>query len=195
MVPAAYTSRTCRICGHESADNRRTQALFSCVACGHTENADVHAAKNILAAGHAVWARERQGAPGPAACGGRSDDRAAQAAWAQPRRSRNPPKRRSRQLDQNHGKRLNFKRSTAGWALSYTLPGHPGRLGRFASVYTINTQLPVLWSVPISCDASSSIARARISCARSRCSSSLNSNRKLVPLDTMRQTVMGPLPN
>lgn len=24
-------------------------------ACGHTENADVHAAKNILAAGHAVW--------------------------------------------------------------------------------------------------------------------------------------------
>jgi putative transposase len=70
LVPAAYTSRTCRICGHESADNRRTQALFSCVACGYTENADVHAAKNILAAGHAVWARERQGAPGPAACGG-----------------------------------------------------------------------------------------------------------------------------
>lgn len=70
LVPAAYTSRTCRICGHECADNRRTQALFSCVACGHTEHADVHAAKNILAAGHAVWARERLGACEPAACGG-----------------------------------------------------------------------------------------------------------------------------
>jgi putative transposase len=70
LVPTAYTSRTCRICGHESADNRRTQALFSCVACGHTEHADVHAAKNILAAGHAVWARQRLGAPEPAACGG-----------------------------------------------------------------------------------------------------------------------------
>jgi putative transposase len=57
LVNPAYTSRTCRICRHESAENRKTQSVFSCVACGHTENADVHAAKNILAAGHAVWAR------------------------------------------------------------------------------------------------------------------------------------------
>ena len=58
MVNPAYTSRTCRICGHESAENRTTQSVFACVACGHTENADVHAAKNILAAGHAVWLSE-----------------------------------------------------------------------------------------------------------------------------------------
>ena len=55
LVNPAYTSRTCRICAHESAENRKTQSVFACVACGHTENADVHAAKNILAAGHAVW--------------------------------------------------------------------------------------------------------------------------------------------
>lgn len=68
LVHPAYTSRTCRICGHESAENRQSQAAFSCVACGHTENADVHAAKNILAAGHAVWlAGETQQA---VACGG-----------------------------------------------------------------------------------------------------------------------------
>lgn len=67
-VAPAYTSRTCRMCGHESADNRKTQSVFACVACGHTEHADVHAAKNILAAGHAVWARGAS--PGPAACGG-----------------------------------------------------------------------------------------------------------------------------
>jgi len=69
LVNPAYTSRTCRICGHESAENRRSQALFACVACGHTENADVHAAKNILAAGHAVWLSESKGSSADA-CGG-----------------------------------------------------------------------------------------------------------------------------
>jgi putative transposase len=66
FVNPAYSSRRCRICGHEGAENRKTQSLFCCVACGHMENADLHAAKNILAAGHAVWARERAS---PAACG------------------------------------------------------------------------------------------------------------------------------
>ena len=66
LVNPAYTSRTCRCCGHEAAENRKTQSVFSCVACGHTENADVHAAKNILAAGHAVWAKETS----TVACGG-----------------------------------------------------------------------------------------------------------------------------
>jgi putative transposase len=66
LVNPAYTSRTCRACGHEAAENRKTQAVFSCVACGHTEHADVHAAKNILAAGHAVWLSQGSAA----ACGG-----------------------------------------------------------------------------------------------------------------------------
>jgi len=71
LVDPAYTSRTCRMCGHESRENRKSQALFVCVACAHTENADVHAARNILAAGHAVWAEERgRRAMPPAACGG-----------------------------------------------------------------------------------------------------------------------------
>ncbi|OUM01199.1 RNA-guided endonuclease InsQ/TnpB family protein [Variovorax sp. JS1663] len=65
-VNPAYTSRTCRICGHESADNRKTQSVFACVACGHTEHADINAARNILAAGHAVWASTLK----PDACGG-----------------------------------------------------------------------------------------------------------------------------
>ena len=65
-VNPAYTSRTCRVCGHEAAENRKSQALFACVACGHTEHADLNAAKNVLAAGHAVWASTTK----PAACGG-----------------------------------------------------------------------------------------------------------------------------
>ena len=68
LVNPAYTSRTCRMCGHESSENRKTQSVFACVACGHQENADVHAAKNILAAGHAVWLAEQ--ARRAAACAG-----------------------------------------------------------------------------------------------------------------------------
>jgi putative transposase len=62
-VPPAYTSRTCRICHYESAENRKTQSLFRCVRCGHEEHADIHAAKIILAAGHAVWAKRHGASP------------------------------------------------------------------------------------------------------------------------------------
>lgn len=55
-VPARNTSRRCPVCGYTTADNRTNQARFHCVLCGHTANADVNAACNILAAGHAVLA-------------------------------------------------------------------------------------------------------------------------------------------
>jgi putative transposase len=47
-VPAAYTSQTCSACGCTNAANRRTQASFACVDCGHAANADTNAAINIL---------------------------------------------------------------------------------------------------------------------------------------------------
>jgi putative transposase len=55
-VPARNTSRTCSCCGHVAAENRIAQTKFECVSCSHHENADVNAARNILAAGHAVLA-------------------------------------------------------------------------------------------------------------------------------------------
>lgn len=55
-VPAAYTSQRCSVCQYKSPDNRKTQAVFCCVSCGHQDHADTNAAKNILAAGHAVLA-------------------------------------------------------------------------------------------------------------------------------------------
>jgi putative transposase len=58
-VNPAFTSQRCAACGHTDKGNRTTQSSFICLACGHADNADVNAAKNILAAGHAVWA-ERQ---------------------------------------------------------------------------------------------------------------------------------------
>jgi len=61
-VNPAYTSQTCSACGHTEAGNRTSQERFRCVACGHTENADINAAKNILAAGLAVRAEESSSA-------------------------------------------------------------------------------------------------------------------------------------
>jgi len=55
-VPAHYTSQRCSCCGTVSKDNRTTQARFACVSCGYEVNADLNAAKNILAAGYAVLA-------------------------------------------------------------------------------------------------------------------------------------------
>ena len=56
-INPAYTSMRCSECGHTSAENRKNQAVFCCKACDYTDNADLNAAKNILAAGHAVSGR------------------------------------------------------------------------------------------------------------------------------------------
>jgi putative transposase len=55
-VPPQNTSRTCPCCGHTSADNRKTQALFACVRCGHTANADRVGAINVLERGQRLLA-------------------------------------------------------------------------------------------------------------------------------------------
>lgn len=47
-VDPRYTSQRCHACGHTGKENRVNQATFKCVKCGHTANADVNAAKNIL---------------------------------------------------------------------------------------------------------------------------------------------------
>lgn len=51
LIDPHYTSQTCSSCGHVDKDNRKTQAKFVCLKCGHSENADVNAAKNILGLG------------------------------------------------------------------------------------------------------------------------------------------------
>jgi putative transposase len=50
-VNPAFTSQRCSGCGHTEAGNRQSQARFHCLKCGHLENADKNAAKNILAVG------------------------------------------------------------------------------------------------------------------------------------------------
>ena len=56
-VQAAYTSQQCNACGHTEKDNRKTQKVFKCVACGHKINADYNASANILASGIGAAAR------------------------------------------------------------------------------------------------------------------------------------------
>jgi len=48
-VPAAFSSLECRQCGHSAKENRKSQAEFQCVNCGHADHADLQAANTILA--------------------------------------------------------------------------------------------------------------------------------------------------
>jgi transposase len=64
-VKAAFTSQRCSACGHIAGESRKSQALFACVACNFTLNADVNAARNI-AVGHTVTARGGLRNAGPA---------------------------------------------------------------------------------------------------------------------------------
>jgi putative transposase len=87
-VPPANTSRECPVCGHISAYNRKSQSVFLCVACGHTENADLVAAKNIRGRGLKLpkgqdigrIVCEVNGAVRPSAAGTRRSEQAADAA-------------------------------------------------------------------------------------------------------------------
>jgi putative transposase len=49
-IHPAYTSQMCSECGMIDARSRKGER-FCCVACGHTADADVNAARNILARG------------------------------------------------------------------------------------------------------------------------------------------------
>ena len=46
-VQASYTSKMCPICGCIEDENRPNQEIFECIECGHKDNADFNAAKNI----------------------------------------------------------------------------------------------------------------------------------------------------
>jgi putative transposase len=70
-VPPHYTSQTCPNCGHVSADNRKTQAVFRCVRCCYGNHADLVGAINILRAGQARRACQASGAVMPPATGTR----------------------------------------------------------------------------------------------------------------------------
>jgi putative transposase len=65
-INPAYTSLTCSACGTTDREARESQAVFRCRSCGHTEHADVNAARNIAAGGRPVPARGGSGLPGPA---------------------------------------------------------------------------------------------------------------------------------
>jgi transposase len=55
-VDPRFTSQQCHVCGHTAPANRDSQAVFRCQQCGHSDHADVNAARNILARGLATTA-------------------------------------------------------------------------------------------------------------------------------------------
>lgn len=62
-VKPAHTSQTCAVCGAIDKGSRKSQAVFQCVHCGHTANADTNAARNILKAGAQPAPRMAAGPP------------------------------------------------------------------------------------------------------------------------------------
>ena len=58
LIPVSpqYTSQCCPACGHTAKENRTTQALFACVQCGYSNNADMVGAMNVLQRGRALSA-------------------------------------------------------------------------------------------------------------------------------------------
>lgn len=46
-VSPKYTSQRCNKCGYISKESRKTQDKFECVNCGHKDNADRNAARNL----------------------------------------------------------------------------------------------------------------------------------------------------
>ena len=75
MVPPKNTSRCCARCGHTAKGNRKSQAVFRCLECGLTCNADANASENVrtatmtrlLAKLARAEARRGRGQPLPAA--------------------------------------------------------------------------------------------------------------------------------
>lgn len=46
-VPAKHTSQKCNLCKHVHKGNRLSQAVFTCLSCGHVNNADDNASANM----------------------------------------------------------------------------------------------------------------------------------------------------
>lgn len=50
-----YSSQECSDCGYTDKKNRKSQAVFSCLKCGHTQNADLNAANVLIKRGMRAW--------------------------------------------------------------------------------------------------------------------------------------------
>lgn len=92
-VPPAHTSQQCAACGHVAAENRPTQARFACLACGHTDHADVNAARNILRRAKDMLAAvaEPSAAGQPPCTAGHAGHHACGASARNTEQSRRPP--------------------------------------------------------------------------------------------------------
>ncbi|WP_054586101.1 RNA-guided endonuclease InsQ/TnpB family protein [Mycobacterium intracellulare] len=58
-VPAPYTSQRCHRCGHTARENRESQAVFRCLSCAWTGNADTNAAMNVREEALTRWAAKQ----------------------------------------------------------------------------------------------------------------------------------------
>jgi len=55
-----YSSQECSECEYTDKGNRKSQAVFLCQACGHSQNADVNAALVLIKRGFKAWELQEQ---------------------------------------------------------------------------------------------------------------------------------------
>jgi putative transposase len=85
-----YSSQECAKCGHTHPNNRQSQESFCCIVCGHSENADVNAARVIKKRGlFKIRELYTRGTRGSARRGNRQTIQFKKRAGSQARRSEN----------------------------------------------------------------------------------------------------------
>ena len=67
-VDPRNTSRTCSACGHCEKANRKDQALFRCLHCGFSMNADENAARNLASLGRSRKPAPKAATTSPSPC-------------------------------------------------------------------------------------------------------------------------------
>jgi putative transposase len=85
-VPAAYTSQTCLTCAHIAPENRESQAVFRCVACGFSAHADTVGAENVRRRARLRVAAQHHSTTGDDPPGGERTRRQAAATTRRPAR-------------------------------------------------------------------------------------------------------------
>jgi putative transposase len=83
-VDPCRTSQTCSCCGATDKKSRESQAVFRCVRCGHTMNADHNAAITILRAGEQPAPRPAGGQPSKREPKRATRSRPRKSSWLQP---------------------------------------------------------------------------------------------------------------
>jgi len=80
-VDPRHTSQRCAACGYIYRGNRRSQSLFVCRSCGHRDNADLNASKNIRDRHLVGWSKAPSDTPSSEGASSQPSETSASVSW------------------------------------------------------------------------------------------------------------------